>query len=89
MDPLLLIIAVVLAGIGVDILRFRSQPPATLREEDELIFGQSTSLRHERRRFYVWTGMYGAAVRTPQLRALAVILLIVATALAAKGLGVL
>lgn len=89
MDIPLLIVAVVLAGIGVDILRFPKQPSPTLRQDDEATFGKGAEPPDERRRFYIWRGMYGAAVRTPEARALGFVLVVAGIALGAKSLGII
>jgi hypothetical protein len=89
MDIPLLIVAVVLTAIGVDILRFPKQPPPTLRQDDEATFGKGVELPYERRRFYIWRGMYGAAARTPEVRALAFVLVVAGVTLGAKGLGII
>ena len=87
MDAATLVVAVALAGIGLDILRFPKQPPPTVQQDEEAAFGKGTRLPYDRQWFFIWRGMYGAAPRSAQVRALAVVLLVVSVLLGAKGFG--
>jgi hypothetical protein len=89
MDVFMLICALVLVGIGVDILRFPKLPPPTQQQDDEAIFGKVIAAGLMRRIHTTSNMRYGGAPRSLEMRILACILLVAGLVLGAKSLGVI
>jgi hypothetical protein len=70
-------------------LRFPKWPTPTQRQDEEAVFGKDTPVTPQMRRFSTFYLRYGGVPRSPQVRALGVILLILGCPLGAKGFGVI
>jgi hypothetical protein len=84
MNLLLIFVAVLLVGIGVDILRFPKQPDPTQREDNDFIFGKGAKVTDFMRREVYWA----RAPRSGTMFALAIFLIAVGIAFLTKALGI-